>query len=301
MRGFISLLAVLCLSFNITACKTEKKPEPALLEGIVNFVSGDVTVLKDGKNAPAKAGDKVSAGMRIITGAKSFADIYVGINAVKMTENSDVEIKTLVRDKSNNTEKTELYLKNGKVFSRIARKLAKGDSYSVRTPTTIAGVRGTDFVVTQTNGKGNVACLKGKVRVRSALQTEAEYVDINGGQEVTVEKGKELTVVSISEENMRNLRDIIENISELKAEIRQKFENQKREIKEKVIEQKEKNREMINKQKEENKENIENQKLKDKENIENIKEGVNKEKDKTKDLLNKVKKPDLKSVKPKIK
>jgi len=299
-------LAIALIVLYVSGCKKE---EPVVRQGIINFLAGTVTLLSGDKKSPASAGDIINQGMKIETGRNSFVEIYFGENAVKIMENSAVEVTVLITE-VNKSEKTEIQVENGRVFSRVMKKLAKDDQYRVKTPTAVASIRGTDFMVEEKDGKGTVSCVDGKVRVSDTRKSEDEGVDIKAGEMVNVEPGKQLTVVDITEQNRRNLEDIRNSIQELKQDIREKFEKQKEEIKKAVKDLKESNKAMVEDQKAKDRENIENIKSGAREEMKKIKddtatakdkatEEANLQKDKNKGLVESVKKPTIE--KPDIK
>lgn len=301
MKKIIYLLCIILLTIISFQCKGEKTKNR---EGIINFITGEVDLILRGSKISAKVGDIVTPGMKIITGKKSFADIYFGENAIKILESTVFEISELSENLKLKTEQTEFYIEKGKVFSKVSKKLSKGDKYTVKTPTTIAGVRGTDFLVTEENGKANIACLNGKVAVRDASQPDSDPVELNSGEEVDVEKGDELMVKSLTDENKKNIQDILDNFKEMRADIREKFEKQRDEIRKTVIDQKDRDKEMVEKQKAEIKKDIEEQKEADKERIEKIKGNTNDGQKPVREDITRQKeesKKALEGVKPKIK
>jgi len=268
MKRTVSFALIILISILASSCKKEQK---VAREGIVNFMNGEVHLIVGGKKSAAKVGEVITQGMKIITGDKSFVDIYFGENAVKVLSNTVIEIKQLIVNMENNSEETELLIEKGQAFSKISKKLSKNDSYKVRTPTTIAAIRGTDFLVSEENGKGKVSCLDGKVAVRDATVKDSREVELNAGEEVEVEPGKDLSVRGISESSKKDIKRILNDIREMRKDIRKRFEEEREAIRKQVVEQKEKNREMVQKLKDENKERIEDQKALDKANIEAIK------------------------------
>lgn len=290
MKKIIYTLIILSLFLNIQ-CKKGKKQTESF--GLINLVTGEVTLDTGGSKKPASPGDRVASGMTITTGNKSLVDIYFGINAVRVTGNSVLVISEYLQEKATGSEKTDLMLKKGAAYSKVVKKLTKKDVYTIGTPTAVASVRGTEFVVKEEDGKSNIACLKGKVTVKQPEKPETDSVLLKQGEEVDVETGKALSVRELKEENLNNIRKVLEDIQEMKQEIRAKFEEQKAEIKQKLEDQKEANKQMLRDQKEKNKGNITSQKEKDKEQISNIKDTL---KDKKEEI-----KPDLKNVKPTIK
>lgn len=282
-------------------CKKEVKMER---EGIINAMVGTVTIFDQKGKAAAKVGDAVKKGMKIETGGNSYADIYFDENAIKVLENSEVEIGELLVDIKENSERTSLRLKKGKIFSKVAKKLAKGDSFDVSTPTTTAGVRGTEFLVAEENGKGLVACLKGTVAVKNEASPEKGAVDVTDQKEVTVEKGKDMTVKDLSADNKKLLEEITRNFQDAKKDIRERFEKKREEIRKAVEDQRAKNVESVEKQKALDKKNVEDQKDRDKENVDKLKGISDKTASEAKDNIGRQKEDSqksLQSVKPDVK
>jgi hypothetical protein len=295
MKKILYMVLISSLFLN-TQCKKEKKQAGSF--GLINLVTGKVTLDEGGTKKPAAPGDKVVSGMTITTGDKSLVDIYFGINAVRITDNSVLVITEYMKKMATGGEKTDLILKKGAAYSKVVKKLTKKDVYTIGTPTAVASVRGTEFLVKEKEGKSNIACLEGKVSVRQSEKPETDSVVLEQGKEVDVEAGKKLTVRDLRTENRNNIRKVLEDIQEMKLEIRAKFEEQKAEIKKKLEDQKEANRQLLQDQKDKDKDKITSQKEKDKGTISDIKDTMKSEKEKIKlDLLNvkpKINKPDIK-------
>jgi len=148
----------------------------------------------------------------VMTGSKSFANIAFGENIIRVMENSSIEITKAVLDKTAGTENTELSIKEGKLFSRVGRKLVKGDLYLVKTPTTVASVRGTNFLVASYQGKSSVSCLNGKIEVQKNDDPKAEPVEVKEGEGIAIEIGKEIEIKKLSDDEIAMLLDIVESI-----------------------------------------------------------------------------------------
>lgn len=275
MKRIISLLVITALALALASCKKEKKEVTVALEGYVNFINGDVSLIgADGKGAKAKIGDAVKQGMKIKTvGPKSVVDVYFGENAIKVLGNTVVEVKKLLQNAETNTENSELFVEKGRVFSKVAKKLAKGDIYEVKSPTTTAGVRGTDFLVTEEDGKGNIACLDGKIEVVNNTKTDTPPVVLNPKEEVDVLAGKDMVKKQLSEDKLRMLQILLE-IKNIREDIRKQFEKQREEIRKYVVDQKEKDKTLLEQQKEGDKALVEDQKKRDREMIDGIKNNI---------------------------
>ena len=266
---------LICVIVIGIACKKEPTEMAVERHGAVNFVTGDVFLVQDGKKAKANIGDKVSQGMKIETGKNAMVDIYFGENAIKVLSGSVVEVKQLVTAISDNGEKTDLYLEKGKLFSKVAKKLRKQDSYQIKSPTTIAAVRGTDFLVSDDGKKGNVATLDGLVEVLNRSLSGkggkgGEKVDVPSGKECTIVEGKELSVEDLSESNKKMLQDILTDIRDIQKDIWQQFQEERKRILKVVEDQREANKELIKEQVDLDKKNVQDQIDADKKNINDI-------------------------------
>ncbi len=302
MKKIICLTGIVVLSGILFSCKQKEEKVPA--QGIVNFFAGKVSVIESGKERPIKVGDAVKEGMTIVTGVKATAELYFEGSVVKVLENTSIEIKQLFADNQTNAETSEFYVQKGKIFSSVTKKLVKDSSYKIKTPTTIAAIRGTDFMVSEEKGKANVACTEGKVEVRDATVKESDVVQLEAGQEVEVKAGEPLSVRDLSEMNKRNIENIKKEIREMRKEIRREFEEQRKLIREAVKKQKVMNKEMVENQKAMDKQNIENVKKETKEIMNSIKGDVDEQKAESKKALSEVK-PDVKKFssdvqKPKV-
>ncbi|MGV7930282.1 MAG: FecR domain-containing protein [Spirochaetota bacterium] len=272
MRRIITLLAVVAFVFATTGCKKDKNVTVERT-GLVNFIGGDVLLIgKDGKEAKAAVGNEVKQGMKIKTvGKKSFADIYFGENAVKVLGDTVVEVQVLVTNVGTNGEESTFYVEKGQFFSKVGQKLAKDDKYMVKSPTTTAGVRGTDFLISEEEGKANVAVLDGSVEVLNNSLAGKEPVVVNDREEVDVLAGQDMVKKQLSEDRMRALAILLE-IKAMREEIWNKMREQREEIRKAVEDQRQVNKEMLEKQREGDKALVEDQKRRDQEMIGNIKD-----------------------------
>lgn len=127
--------------------------------GEAKILHTDLTEEKATLGASLKTGDKVS------TKDKSKVDIqFADGSAVRISENSVIDFDALTINSKGNSD-TRLALVSGKVFAKV-NKASKEDQFSVVTPTAIAGVRGTSFIVDRSKSdKAVVKVLDGAVAV----------------------------------------------------------------------------------------------------------------------------------------
>ena len=137
----------MAIVFVAASCKKEEAPTKAANSGIINFVVGEVSVVADGQQKAAQAGDPITQGMVVKTGKNSVVDIYFSGSVIRILENSSVVMKELIKELQTNKELSEFYVEKGKLFSKVSRKLTEGEKFKVSTPTAVAGVRGTEFLV----------------------------------------------------------------------------------------------------------------------------------------------------------
>lgn len=295
----LATAAILILNFN---CK--KEDETVHLKGLINFKAGKVILTDmEGKIRDAAIGDEIIQGMKIETiGEKSFVDIYIGDYIIKVIGDTVVEIDKLFENAVSGNRQVNLKMEKGTLFSRIKRKLARGDVYEIRTPTATAGVRGTDFLVTEEDGKANVACLEGLVAVLNNSLEGGEPVFLEKQEETDVIPGQNMVKRQLTADRLRIL-NIKTEIKALQKEIRQKFEKQREEIRQQVKDLKVKNKEMLEAQKEKDKAMVSEQKQSNSEMMEAAKdradEAAGEAVSKAKEQMESVK-VDKESVKPAI-
>jgi len=112
--------------------------------GVVVFAAGDVTRTgKDGVSTSLKARDVLERGDRVRTGDGATAVVQAGETImVRLMARSELSMDTLL-----GAPAAEVSIFSGTVLAKVNR-LAKGQSFSVKTPTVVASVRGTAFSVT---------------------------------------------------------------------------------------------------------------------------------------------------------
>ncbi len=301
MKKFSAILFSLILVINVAGCKKDEAPKTAANNGIVNFMTGDVSITSDGNTVKANVGDAITQGMIIKTGTKAVVDIHFSGSVIRILEKSSVVMKELIKDLSSNKELSEFYIENGKLFSKVSRKLVEGEKFSVTSPTAVAGVRGTEFLVEEENGKSRISCIEGTVAVKEPEKADTDYVLVEAGKEAEIEKGKPVSVNDLKQQNLENIKRIKDEIKELREDIRKKFEEQREEIRKAVVEQKEANKQRVEDQKASDKANVEAIKGSAKEQAEQIKGDISGKQEETKEAVKQFQKPDVSGAKPEIK
>ncbi|MBN2434419.1 MAG: FecR domain-containing protein [Spirochaetes bacterium] len=186
------------LSAFLVSCTFSK---PAEKNAHISFIIGDVT-----KNGSAVSiNDKVNTGDIIKTSGLSSCDIQIGDSMIRIKENSNLTITLSLID--SNSEQTDLSLDSGKVLCK-PKKLLDNESFTVRTPTAVAAVRGTQFSVTTDSLKTTrIKVFDGEVKVARRVKTLDKNLEavIKNGSSVP----KEHTAV-ISEEDALKAADMVD-------------------------------------------------------------------------------------------
>ena len=138
------------------------------------FMTGKVEYKLSSENfwKPAAVNMKLTENDSIRTGKSSLAIINIGDSLVlRISQISTIYLKQL-------TNQTEVDLKTGKIWAKVSKK---EDNQLIRfaSPTTVVGVRGTEFIYESTESEDQVLVLSGTVEFGK-----------KEGKKVAVETGK---------------------------------------------------------------------------------------------------------------
>ncbi len=207
--AFLLAIAVSCV---ITA----QAHAATKIEGIaiVMSVSGDVQMQKKGTTSwqPVTKSTNLKSGDHIKTGSASSCLIrWSGGNSVKLAAFTTMKIDKLEKNPAAGSENSSINMWNGKVYAKVNKMNGSQSSFEVRTPTAIAGVRGTQLsVAVGSDGTTDVGCFDGSVQVNGV-----------GGGGVLLEEGQRTSVKKdeqpgppeqLSQEEKQEFRQIDEEI-----------------------------------------------------------------------------------------
>ncbi|MBI2207088.1 MAG: FecR domain-containing protein [Candidatus Rokubacteria bacterium] len=167
---------MLTLALVVTAATSDVADADGQRAGVVTVTTGSVTVAHPPAAAsPLKFRDDVFIHDRITTGERSLARILLGGKAtVTISERS---ILTVTETPGRST----IDVVNGRISLAVAReRMAPGDTVEIRTPTAIAGVRGTVVIAEVTPGAG-VSSSRARFTVLKGL-VEVVAIDAASGQ-----------------------------------------------------------------------------------------------------------------------
>ncbi len=237
MRYLISMLAIFGLAVAITGCKKEEIDKTARVYSMV----GDVKVAAGDRERAAAVGDILAAGDTVRTGADSIADILFGdAGIMRIQAGSSVSMASIMDPA---TGDTRLDMPGGTVTVTLS-KMKKG-TFSVKTPTAVAAVRGTTFRISADRKASRLDVVTGSVTV-NLVQNNAVVpaVEKTVGTNQTVvldektvkeavELKKEIRVAELKPEEIKKIRD---EVRDIKPEVLEKLNSEARqEIKEKVL------------------------------------------------------------------
>ncbi|HBE03243.1 MAG: hypothetical protein A2096_09145 [Spirochaetes bacterium GWF1_41_5] len=139
-------------------------------------VNGNVFIMAaSGEKKPAAVNMTLSEDDEIITESGTCSFSYSGVVNVDMDDNS----KTRINPPDDETDAPSITCFLGKIFAKV-QKLGNTTSFSVVTPTVIAGVRGTEFsVVCAEDGSSMIGVDSGLVEVEAG---EGEKAECSPGQ-----------------------------------------------------------------------------------------------------------------------
>ena len=233
--------------------KQEKKDNTPT--ALVLFSVGDSRIIhSDLTEERAALGSAFKTGDKISTGPKAKVDIQIGEGiGIRLSGNTNLEFTSLTQGVNGNSE-TKLYLTIGKVYANV-RKENKGDEFSVSTPTMVAGIRGTSFILEVTREEeGIVKVVDGAVSVSPRVpyfeKIPIEEIDKNAGlkkinqalqnSKVVLEKEQQIELPAndrvLTSEKLDNktIRDIIAHLTDAaatKPESAELTKNEQQEIK----------------------------------------------------------------------
>jgi hypothetical protein len=117
--------------------------------GRVKVAKGSVTIERSGRSVPAAVGMKLQEGDVIVTGRDGSVGVTFNDDSLlSVGPDSVLAIDRFTFDSTTHAGRFDTALRQG-TLSAVSGKIAKQspDAMKVRTPSTILGVRGTEFVV----------------------------------------------------------------------------------------------------------------------------------------------------------
>ena len=156
----IALVAMVSASTGQAQSTKQGKAQVRAVSGSARYSTGG------GAWMELKTGAVLNSGAVVSTAAGSHVDLYLGMNGpvVRVSEDTQMGIDKLTYTDTGADAviETQLNLTKGTLIGSV-RKLAAASRYEIKTPAGVAGIRGTDYVITHTlmlfiqKGLGHVA------------------------------------------------------------------------------------------------------------------------------------------------
>lgn len=164
--------------------RAEDSDEAGDWDARITAVSGRATLFTgdEKEGMPAEEGMPVESGDHVQTGKDGTVEIaFAADNVVEVGPDSMISVESI--DKSDSWLSLDL----GRMVAKL-RKLLRRERFGVRTPTAVAGVRGTEFgVVVAKDGESTVGVLyEGEVGVRAIHAPDVEETIVTKKREVRV-------------------------------------------------------------------------------------------------------------------
>ncbi len=185
----MKLATALIPLFILAACGKE----PVVTDGIITLVKGSAVIEhidSDGskKTKPARPGEKVFVKDTIVTAA--------GANVIFNVSGAQMEIQQNSRFVyERGGEEKIMYLQNGNAWTSVTKMGDKGN-FSLRTPTTVAGVRGTKFFTFIEGGMTGTCHCEGKISYKNTLTGKEE---VNDGDYLMFYQGQKSVKVTLED------------------------------------------------------------------------------------------------------
>ncbi|MDH5716917.1 MAG: FecR family protein [Spirochaetia bacterium] len=198
------------VAFLLTAVGCSEKQKEKEFTGVFTFVSG--TVLHN--SHPAKVGMNVTQHDIIETNEKSGAIIQFEDSAlITLKSNTKLDVNMLAKGEEGKAM-INIAQNSGSTFSKITPNKSK---YSIKTPTAVAGVRGTSFSVeVSEDKKTDIKLLQGKVAVKKTAPDAAKK-EAKETQDIFVEGAKDVVLLEAGQKIESTEKEISKK-EELKSE-----------------------------------------------------------------------------------
>lgn len=178
MHKMLIILSLIILTLNISISS----------ESHISYIEGSVTILRGSIELSGEFGLVLKKNDVIHTGNNSLAILELEERGtVKLREGTQLVLDDL-------GENLTVSLKSGGLFSRIKKILGFG--YEVRTVSTVAGVRGTEFFMAygrQVEETQDLWLCVNEGSVEVSIQETMESILVKEGEGITIPAGKRLT------------------------------------------------------------------------------------------------------------
>ncbi len=133
---------------------------------VFELVKGEVQIqsARSGQLSPATVGAQVYVQDTLIAAQDSRARIRLGEDLIHILPETKMKLEQYLQDPAQDRRQVLLNVISGKVRAKVEEKYdGEENQFQIRTPTAVAGVRGTDFLTGYNNGITEVLTFSGEV------------------------------------------------------------------------------------------------------------------------------------------
>jgi hypothetical protein len=179
---FLVITSLLILGCRRPGEQAQQPPKPPVppanagrIEAKLTYLEGDVSLTRNKARLPAELDMVLLPGDTVETGKDAQAEVtFDDSSAINLDPESRFGITELVKDSASGQRTVKTALFSGELKAQIA-KLAQNSTFEIESPTAVAAVRGTEFIVAYREGQPTqVTVLAGRVGVRRPRVKEAE-------------------------------------------------------------------------------------------------------------------------------
>jgi hypothetical protein len=161
--------------------------------GTVAASSGEAQIGRGGAFTPAAVGAGVQLGDELRTGNGQVRVVFRDDSVIDLAENSSLTVDTQVFDPDSSQYSSLMKLAAGKARALVGKVYGTpGASFEVETPTAVAGVRGTTFLIEYDSERDatDVIGIDGRIMVRTLADVLNDTVYITANQGTSVTRGR---------------------------------------------------------------------------------------------------------------
>ncbi len=163
----------------LAACNVSAEPEPP--QAVLEIRGGQVEVMQSANDffTAGENGQELGLLDRVRTGGDGLAAIVFFEGSVVLLEpNSDVTIEQLIGSRETGRSNLQVFQAAGRTLHRVSKLVDAESSYAVRTGSSIGLVRGSTFIVDDTDGGTKWKSIEGTIGL--AGESGQETLVING-------------------------------------------------------------------------------------------------------------------------
>lgn len=215
--GLATVSALLILTLLVQSASAEK-PDDKLIVGLVSTVEGTAEAQAEGETTWEKLAmkDDIYLGDTIRTKANSKVKLtFKDDSAVSLGPDASLQLKQFEYVPEKDQRVSTFTLSQGKARAIVGRIFGSNSKFEIETPTAVAGVRGTYFIVWVLSSEiTKVFVLEGKVTVRNVKTDVKGEVEVTQGKATTVEEAAPPGAAEKANE-----KELQEGVKETKAEL----------------------------------------------------------------------------------